>query len=264
MDQGGSGGASGDVGRVSIRPPQFSKEKPAIWFIQMEAQFATSGITQDLTKFYHAVQALDASVLAEVSELITNPPENGKYDALKTRILTEFQDSEEKRLKTLLNQTELGNQRPSRLLKHMRDLAEGKVSPEGLLRSLWMQRLPTNTQTVLSTSEDALDKLATMADRIHDIVSTNICGMEVTPATASTTSWEGQLCEIIKRLDRIESKRRSLTPRRQRGSSRSKSRTRSASTESKYCWYHKRFGQEAKKCTSSCGWKNKPEKKEEN
>lgn len=69
-----------------------------------------------------------------------------------------------------------------------------------LLKSLWMQRLPTNTQTVLSTSEDALDKLATMADRIHDIVSTNICNMETTPATTSTTSWESQLCEIIKWL----------------------------------------------------------------
>lgn len=41
----------------------------------MEAQFATRGITRDLTKFYHAVQALDASVLAEVSELVTNPPQ---------------------------------------------------------------------------------------------------------------------------------------------------------------------------------------------
>ncbi|CAL1680860.1 unnamed protein product [Lasius platythorax] len=133
-----------------------------------------------------------------------------------------------------------------------------------LLKSLWMQRLPTNTQTALSTTKDALDKLATMADRIHDIVSTNICNMEVTPATTSTTSWEGQLCEIIKRLDRIESKKRSSTPRRQRGRSCSKSRTRSTSTESNYCWYHKRFGQEAKKCTSPCGWKNKSEKKEEN
>ena len=227
----------------------------------MEAQFATNSITQDLTKFYHAVQALDASVLAEVSELITNPPDNNKYEALKTRILNEFQDSEEKRLKALLNTTELGNQRPSRLLKHMRDLAESKVSDE-LLKSLWMQRLPTNTQTVLSTSEDTLDKLATMADRIHDIVSPNICSTEVVSA-ANATPWENQLCEIIKRLDRIESRGRSATPHRRRRFN-SKSRTRAASTESKYCWYHKRFGQEAKKCTSPCSWKNKPDKKEEN
>lgn len=247
-----------EVGRVSIRPPQFIKEKPAIWFIQMEAQFATSGITQDLTKFYHAVQTLDALVLSEVSELITNPLEAGKYDALKARILAVFQDSEEKRLKTLLNQTELGNQRPSRLLKHMRGLAESKVSDE-LLKSLWMQRLPANTQTVLSTSEDSLKKLAMMADRIHDIVPTNIYSLDATPTPLTTPPWESQLCEVIKRLDRIETRKHSPSPHRQRCRACSKSRARSTSSESKYCWYHKRFGQEAKKCTSPCGWKSKKE-----
>lgn len=124
-----------EVGRISIRPPQFTREKPAIWFIQMEAQFATNGITQDLTKFYHAVQALDAAVLSQVSDIITNSPENGKYEALKAKILREFQDSEKKRLKTLLNRTELGDQRPSRLLKHIRDLAEGRI-PDEVLKSL--------------------------------------------------------------------------------------------------------------------------------
>ncbi|KMQ84269.1 transposon ty3-g gap-pol polyprotein [Lasius niger] len=219
-----NGSNSQEVGRVSIRSPQFSKEKPTIWFIQMEAQFATSGITQDLTKFYHSVQVLDASVLAERRKTFEDTTKSNRI-----------------REPTTVSTT-----------KTYERLAEGKMSDE-LLKSLWMQRLLTNTQIVLSTSEDALDKLATMADRIHDIVSTNICNMEVTPATTSTTSWEGQLCEIIKRLDRIESKKRSSTPRRQRGRSCSKSRTRSTSTGSNYCWYHKRFGQEAKKCTSPCG-----------
>jgi len=257
--------AAREVGRISIRPPQFSKEKPAIWFIQMEAQFATNGITQDITKYYHALQALDASVLAEVSELVINPPESGKYEALKARILSEFQESEEKRLKTLLNQTELGSQRPSRLLRHMRDLAEGKVSDE-LLKSLWMQCLPTNTQAVLSTSENSLDKLATMADRIHDITAPSSSNLEVVSTTAGMSAWENQLSEIIKKLDRIELKNR-RTSSRQRGRSNSKSRSRSTSASPKHCWYHKRFGQEAKKCVAPCSWsatKKDERKKEEN
>lgn len=220
----------------------------------MEAQFTTNAIIQDLTKFYHALQALDADILAEVSELVTNPPASNKYKVLKACILREFQDSEEKCLKTLLNQTELGNQRPSCLLRHMKDLVENKVYDE-LLKSLWMQRLSTNTQTILSTSEDTLEKLATMADRIHDIVSTNVC-MEVTPAATGTSPWEGQLSEIIKRLDRMESKRRKASPRRRERSG-SRSRTRSTSASSGHCWYHKYFDQKAKKCTSPCNWKNK-------
>ncbi|KYN31166.1 hypothetical protein ALC56_14553 [Trachymyrmex septentrionalis] len=142
----------------------------------------------------------------------------------------------------------------------MRGFAENKVSDK-LLKSLWMQRLSTNTQTILSTSEDTLEKLATMADRIHDIISSNVC-MEVTSAAAGTSSWKGQLYEIIKRLDRMESKYCKASPRRRERSS-SRSRARSASASSGHCWYHKCFSQKVvKKCTS-CGW-NESDKKEEN
>ncbi|XP_036148370.1 uncharacterized protein LOC118647459 [Monomorium pharaonis] len=251
------------IGRISIRPPQFSKEKPAIWFIQMKAQFATSGITQDLTKFYHAVQALDATVLHEVSDIVTNPPTDNKYETLKTRILTEFQDSEEKRLKTLLNQTELGDKRPSRLLKHMRDLAENKISEE-LLKSFWLQRLPTSTQTILSISQDPLDKLATMADRVHDIASPSISNLDLVPATSTATSLENQLCELIKRVDRIETRRRDASPRRYRRRSTSRPHIRSASPSAKICWYHQRFGREAKRCTTPCDWLDKTTNQKEN
>jgi len=147
----------------------------------------------------------------------------------------------------------------------MRDLAEGKVSDE-LLKSLWMQRLPTNTQTVLSTSEDSLDKLATMADRIHDITASSSANLEVVSTTTGTSAWENQLSEIIKKLDRIELKNR-RTASRQRRRSNSKSRSRSASASPKHCWYHKRFGQEAKKCVAPCSWsatKKDERKKEEN
>jgi len=60
----------------------------------MKMEFIINGITQNLTKFYHALQPLDADVFAEVSELVTNPA-NGKYEALKTRILYEFQERRE-------------------------------------------------------------------------------------------------------------------------------------------------------------------------
>jgi len=74
---------------------------------QIEAQFVCKGITKDNLKYYHALQALDTDVVAEVNDFTTNPPQYGKYEAFKTRILHIFQDSEEKRLKTLLYQAEL-------------------------------------------------------------------------------------------------------------------------------------------------------------
>ena len=39
---------------ISIRVP-FWPEKPAVWFTQLEGQFALSNITQDATKFYYII-----------------------------------------------------------------------------------------------------------------------------------------------------------------------------------------------------------------
>lgn len=120
-----------------------------------------------------------------------------------------------------------------------------------------MQRLPTNTQTVLSTSEDTLDKLAAMADRIHDIVSNNnIYSLEAVPDNAIAKPFEVQLNEIIKRLDRIELRERSKTSRRPRSRSTSRTQRKQTPTGHRYCWYHRRYGQEAKKCSLPCDWKD--------
>jgi len=44
---------------VGIRIPPFWAENPAVWFAQLEGQFALSNITQDATKFYYVISQLD-------------------------------------------------------------------------------------------------------------------------------------------------------------------------------------------------------------
>lgn len=50
----------------------------------------------------------------------------------------------------------------------MRDLSSGNLD-DGILKTLWLQRLPTNMQTTLSTSLAALPQLVLLADKIFDI-----------------------------------------------------------------------------------------------
>jgi len=95
-----------------------------MYFQQIEAQFVCKGIMKDNIKYCHVLQALDTDVVAKISDFTTNPPQYGKYEAFKVRVLHIFQDSEEKRLKTLLYQAELGDQRPSRFLRRLKELAE--------------------------------------------------------------------------------------------------------------------------------------------
>jgi len=60
-------------------------------------------------RYCHALQALNAELLAEISDFIMDPPQYGKYEALKTHVLHEFRDSEDKRWRTLLNQENSGS-----------------------------------------------------------------------------------------------------------------------------------------------------------
>nr|XP_012136803.1 PREDICTED: uncharacterized protein K02A2.6-like [Megachile rotundata] len=172
----------------------------------MEAQFKTSGITVDDTRFNYIVQALDTEILTEVSDLILSPPSTGRYERLKARLIEVFADSETRRMKTLLTDLDLGDRRPSQLLRQMRDLAQDKIS-ESALRSLWLQRLPAHMQAILSASEDDLNRLSQAADKIAEISTPTINnispGSEVSdlilspPSTGRYESLKARLIEVF-------------------------------------------------------------------
>ncbi|CAB0011194.1 unnamed protein product [Nesidiocoris tenuis] len=164
--------AAAQTKAVHFIPPPFWKANVPIWFGQVEAQFRMKGINDDGDRFDCVIGAIDSSVLAQVGDLITNPPALNKYDTLKTRLIGCFSDSEEKKLQKLLQETKLGDQRPSHLLREMRELANNRVSEE-ILKTLWLQRLPANVQGILSVSADPnLATLAILADKILEVTET--------------------------------------------------------------------------------------------
>ncbi|XP_075150966.1 uncharacterized protein LOC142225077 [Haematobia irritans] len=143
---------------------------------------------------------------------------------------------EEKRLRQHLENVSIGDKKPSALLREMRELSCGKISEE-LLRTLWIQRLPSTTKAILSVSEDIIEKLALMADKIYD----------QSDSVASVS-----LCTEADRLSCLEKQIQDRQRRTQRYS-RSSSRNRNKSfTSSALCWYHKKFGAQATKCRSPC------------
>jgi len=103
------------VARVGVKIPPIWKNNIKLWFIQVESNFSLAGITQDSTKYNTLVAALDAECLTSVSDILFTPPENDKYEALKTRLTNDFSDSETKRAQKLLSALQLGDQKPSML-----------------------------------------------------------------------------------------------------------------------------------------------------
>nr|XP_015840124.1 PREDICTED: uncharacterized protein LOC107399003 [Tribolium castaneum] len=141
-----------EIKNTNLKLPSFWQRDPALWFAQVEAQFHAYRIKADQSRYYTVVAALDCSVLQAVSDILTNPPETNKYETIKTKLISAYSDSQEKQLRRLLNELELGDRKPSQLLREMRTLAGVQVNEE-VLRTLWLQRLPAQIHLWLSASE---------------------------------------------------------------------------------------------------------------
>lgn len=241
----------GEIAKVSVRIPPFWTINPAMWFSQVEAQFAISGISNDFTRYNTVVGAMDSSVLMHVSDILLGPVQQRSYKTLKERLIQQFADSEQQRLRKLLQDLSLDDKKPSALLREMRTLAGNTVSNE-LLKSLWTQRLPTQAKAILSAHDGNVDQLAKLADKIVEVSE----GSSVSAVNGTSDSvlerLERQMDDLSRQVAAMSTNRRSRSSSR---SHRSKSRSRSQNSD---CYYHRRFGKDARNCRSPCKQK-KPE-----
>ena len=176
-------------------------------------------------------------------------------------IIKRFVGSNQQKLQRLLNELELGDSKPSQLLRRMRQLWCGGGTDDAILRELFLQRLPGNVRMVLapSASSITLDNLAEMADRIMELSTPSIAAIHA-PSVSSLSEIDSlraevrQLKELVQSLSLYSRSRdprhRSPTPARQR--SPSPAHHTPVSDDSTICWYHQRFGNAATKCRPPC------------
>lgn len=252
--------STANVSKVAVKPPPFWKINPSLWFIQLEAQFTISGITQDDTKFYTVVSAIEPDILNSVSDIVSQPPSTEKYKALKERLIEIHSESQESKIRKLLQGIELGDQRPSQLLSRMRSLA-GSAVGEPLLKSLWLARLPNQMQSILAALSDDLPQLAAAADKINEMATGHINAVMVpAPQPLTQNPLELQVAQLTKELSELKA----VVHRRNRsgdGGRGFRNRSRSQSTRRRYrepsqnmCFYHTNFGSKARKCNAPCSF----------
>jgi hypothetical protein len=117
--------------------------------------------------------------------------------------------------------------------------------------STWSRRLPRHIQTILAgQAEGNLDEASRLADRIAEVAPFRI--------TASTA-------DLLKIIDDLSRQVAALTSGRTRDRSHSRDKRRTNDIPSpahdpanrRYCRYHWRFGDMARKCTPPCSFLQK-------
>ncbi|XP_064463405.1 uncharacterized protein LOC135374343 [Ornithodoros turicata] len=176
---------------VSLKLPQYWPSDPELWLCQVEAQFRARGICMRITKYGHVISALPPEIAAEVRDIIVSPPPHNPYDKVKEDLIRRTAASEQRRLQQLLIAEELGDRKPSQLLRRMQQLLGSNTLDNTILRELFLQRLPSQVRMVLTAAGDiSIDDQARLADRILElsIQSTSpIASVDAAAASSSST-----------------------------------------------------------------------------
>ena len=230
---------------VQLKLPTFWSSSPVTWFHQAEAQFALRNITVGATRYYYLVAALDQDTAQRLSDLLDNPPENGKYDQLKQRLLRTFQLSDSERAARLLRLSGLGDRRPSQLMEEMLHLHGGKPICY-LFKELFLQQLPPVVRAHLSDA-DFTDprQVALQADRLWRDSLQAQPPISAVIDSSPPPSEVGEIMPVTHANPATRSKRSSV---------KSGVGTKPRAPQPSLCFYHRRFGASAQHCRPPCAF----------
>ena len=230
-----------NINVVTIKIPPFWSSDPELWFLQVDALFVTKRITGSITKFNHVIAAISPQAAGTVRDIIRNPPEEDAYNILKIALIKRNSPTQHQRLQQLLQLSALGDQKPTELLRKMRQL-NGDVEDNDLFKELFLQRLPKEIRTVLTAvgDTDSLDELANMADNMID-------------TSGPSDMHINQVSELKQLREEVAALR---INRRYNGPVNNKKFIKPTdSLPSTLCWYHTRFGGRARSCVEPCSFK---------
>ncbi len=251
----------------TFKAPTFTPHDPALWFTILEISFRASRITSSLKKMSHALTLLPHDVLSNLSDVVESASNSDTpYEDLKKALTTRLQSSLTARLQELLSTEQLGNEKPTDLLRRMKKLVGNTNHIDvKLLTHLFYQRLPPSIQRNMFTVKEKLplDDLAQLADEFMDTIPTEPTVNNITSPSNDiqelknlTTALIHQVSELSVSIANIKkNSARSVSPAHRRSRSRynhsANSNNHNANSNGQ-CFYHNKFGSEAYNCQKPC------------
>ncbi|XP_050063185.1 uncharacterized protein LOC126552516 [Aphis gossypii] len=260
-----------------VRLPGFWQHSPLQWFTHADAMFANKRIRSDLTRVNHVLEALDEDGVRTVSDLL-GP--DASYDRVRQRLVTAYSLPPATQLQRIIQPGGMGDRTPSRLLRDMREVYPDGMSETSLV-AFWMSKLPPPIRTVVAVLSGSGDYLAERADRVWEAYQTAELsavdtdadrreastipprpGPAIAPEDTRYTSMENAIHALTAQVAALATSHATAlayanndrAPQQQRDRSRSRSQPqpRSTPTARGWCYYHDRYGADARKCRDPC------------
>ncbi|GFW11100.1 transposon Tf2-9 polyprotein [Trichonephila clavipes] len=203
---------------TAVKIPPFNFNDPQLWFSTCEQTFALrvpKPITDTFTKFNYIVSNLPPQAATIVRDLIITPDETDPYGAIKAQLIQRTGESSQQEIRKLLTGKELGDRKPSELLRTMNRRAASHNVPKELMLELFLQQLTPIT----------VEKAAEVSDRKLEVSTPTVSLSTNAIASSSENRILQEIERLHKRIDDLTMKERRGTPER-RNSSRPRNRSR--------------------------------------
>ena len=227
--------------------PPFTSTDAAPWFHRVEALFHLRNITSSSRKADYIIGALPAEVFSLISDwLIRQGQDAIQYDDLKKQIVKRCSPTPEERAKRIMDllRLPLGEQRPSTAFREMKALStvlqpDGSTTSIDLIRVLWLLRLPQDIRAMITGFASMTeDDLVNQAD--------SLLGASTLATTSSTAAVTAAVTAPEDDPYAMAAQQRRSRPRQQRPTADAARRS--------LCYFHKRFGRDARNCRSPCSY----------
>jgi len=263
-----------------VRLPGFWRQAPRQWFTHAEAMFHNSRIRSNLTRVNYVLAALDADGISAVSDLLGV---NASYDTIRARLVSTYAVPQAARFQSIVQPGGMGDRSPSQLLRAMRDVYPDDMG-DSALEQFWRQKLPATVRTVIAGFSGTLDQLAERADRIAEASSHSELSAvqsvqrprtaavfpphnepaqkqpsQLPPVHTTQTTTETRVqaletavltlsTQVTQLLGLNATRTRAPTSR----APQAESTTRVSEDTTGWCFYHVRYGRDARKCRDPC------------
>ena len=232
---------------LNLKLPPFWPSDPDLWFVQVEAQFSTRGITSS-----------SGLSLAQICDPDPGPhPPHPRHDTVRHAQTPTHHPHRPPRTTAPPTVTQL--HRVGRSETHATSpshAAGGTVEADAkLIRELFLQRLPSNVRMVLASFGDTkpLEELAELGDNIIAAGPPGVSGVTQPEPSREVEELRSELAQLRERVSTLSTSTRIRSPSPHRRLFRPRSPP-PHPTPTSMCWYHARFGDMARKCTPPCSY----------